>query len=131
MNKNIIPFRKYDRFKLTRGLVSPSGEVIEEDQVGFAFLKPGSKMFRIKLWVHPLNSYFLVQDDKSPLDEYQVLSIEEYKTQNGETKTNWNKVGRGCLIGNFIKFNIQFFAEDIFLCLFPEKSNHEEESVAI
>ncbi len=131
MNKNIIPFRKYDRFKLTRGLVSPSGEVIEEDQVGFAFLKPGSKMFRIKLWAHPLNIYFVVQDEKSQLDEYQVLSIEEYKTQNGETKTNWNKVGRGQLVGSFIKFNLQFFAEDIFLCLFPEKLNHEEESVAI
>lgn len=131
MNENIIPFRKYDRFKLTRGIISPRGEVIEEDQVGFAFLKLGSKMFRIKLWAHPLNSYSLVQDEKSPLDEYQVLSIEEYKTQNGETKTNWNKVGRGHLVGSFIKFNIQFFAEDIFLCLFPEKPNHEEESVAI
>lgn len=131
MNENIIPFRKYDRFKLTRGIISPRGEVIEEDQVGFAFLKPGSKMFRIKLWAHPLNSYFLLQDEKSPLDEYQVLSIEEYKPQNGETKTNWNKVGRGHLVGSFIKFNIQFFAEDIFLCLFPEKPNQEEESVAI
>lgn len=131
MSENIIPFKKYDRFKLIRAHVSPRGEIIEEDQVGFAFLKPGSKRFRIKLWTHPLNNYFLVQDERSNLDEYQVLSIEEYKTQNGELKTNWNKVGQGRLIGSFIKFNIQFFVEDIFLCLFPEKTNYEEESIAI
>lgn len=131
MNENIIPFRKYDRFKLTRGLVSPKGEVFEEDQVGFAFLKPGSKMFRLKIWAHPLNNYFLTQDEKSPLDDYQVLAIEEYKTQNGEIKSNWNKVGQGQLVGNFIKINIQFFAEHIFLCLFPEKAKEEEDSIAI
>lgn len=131
MSENIVPFRKYDRFKLTKGFITPKGEVIEEDQVGFAFLKPGSKMFRIKIWSQPLNSYFLVQDDKTPLDVYTVLAIEEYKSQSGEVKTNWNKVGLGYLIGNFIKINIHFFAEDVFLCLFPEKQNQEEDSIAI
>jgi len=129
MKDNIIPFRKYDRFTMTRGSVSPSGEVIERDPVGFAFLKPGSKMFRLKIWAFPNVSYFLTQDEKSELDQYQVLALEEYHSSNGELKSNWNKVGQGQVIGNFIQFKIHFFADDIFLCLFPQ--NEKEESIAI
>lgn len=129
MKDNIIQFRKYDRFPMSRGLVSSSGEVIEKDPVGFAFLKPGSKMFRLKIWAFPNVSYFLTQDENSDLDQYQVLALEEYHSSTGEIKSNWNKVGKGQLIGNFIKFNIQFFADEIYLCLFPE--SEKEESIAI
>lgn len=130
MNENIVPLRRYERFKLTRGMTR-NGEVFEKDPVGFAFLKPGSKMFKLKIWVHPETSYFLAQDEKSELDHYQVLALEEYRTPNGETKTNWNKVGNGQLVGNFIRFNIQFFADDIYLCLFPENQKHEDDALAI
>lgn len=129
MKDNIIPFRKYDRFTMTRGSVSSNGEVIEKEPIGFAFLKPGSKMFRLKIWAYPNVSYFLTQDEKSELDQYQVLALEEYHSSNGELKSNWNKVGQGHLVGNFIQFKIQFFADDIFLCLFPQ--NEKEESIAI
>lgn len=127
----ILNFRKYDRFPLTLGEVNLQGEIIEKKSVGFAFLKPGSKMFRLKIWAFPQVSYFLTQDETLDLDQYQVLAVEEYETALGETKTNWNQVGEGQLVGNFIRIRIQFFAEDIYLCLFPLTPEAKGELIAI
>lgn len=129
--EKILPFRKYDRFPLTTGAISQLGEVIERDPVGFAFLKPGSKMFRLKIWAFPEVNYFLAQDEREDLTGYQVLALEEYQASNGELKTNWNKVGEGKLAGNYIQLRIQFFADEIFLCLFPENQTHKEDALAI
>lgn len=131
MYENVIPFKKYDRFQLTLGTITNNGEVIEKDPVGFAFLKPGSKMFRLKIWAHPQVNYFLAQDDVLGFDHYQVLALEEYQTAQGDLKTNWNKVGKGQLVGNFIKISVQFFSDDFFLCLFPINENSKEANVAV
>ncbi len=109
MHDNVIPFKKYERYQLSLAAVTHDCEVIERDQVGFAFLKPGAKAFRLKLWALPNVTYFLVQDESKSLEYYQVLAIEKYQAANGEVKTNWNKVGTGILVGNFIMIKIQFF----------------------
>lgn len=131
MYEKIIPFRKYDRYPLTRGFRNHDGQVIEKDAVGFAFLKPGSKMFRLKIWVFPQENYFLAQSEAGTLTQYQVLALEEYQASDGETKTNWNKVGEGSLVGNLIHIRIQFFADDIFLCLFPENPDAKDNLIAL
>lgn len=40
---NVIPIRKTDHFGVYTGEVSSSGEIIEGESVGIAFLKNGSK----------------------------------------------------------------------------------------
>lgn len=129
MKDNIIPIRKSDKFGVYLGDVTDSGEIVEGESVGIAFLKPGSKKFRLKLWVLPSHQYFVVPDDKDDR-KYIVLSLEEYALPTGETKTSWNRIGYGNLVGNFIAIRIQLLSEQMFLCLFPEKSEPVEDSIA-
>jgi hypothetical protein len=131
MFKNIIPIKKYDRYPLSLASITSQGEIVEKEPVGFAFLKPGAKTFRLKVWAFPNNNYFLARDEEKGVSHYQVLALEEYQTASGELKSNWNIVGSGELIGNFIKIKIQFFSDEIFLCLFPLKSEAKEDVIAI
>lgn len=126
---NVIPIRKSDRFSVYLGDITSSGEVVEGESVGVAFLKPGSKKFRLKLFVFPSHQYFIVPDDRDDT-KYVVLSLEEYQLPTGETRTSWNRIGNGRLLGNFIVLRIQLLPENIFLCLFPEKSEPQEDHIA-
>tara|TARA_B110001454_G_C12723306_1_gene436429 strand:- start:38584 stop:38997 length:414 start_codon:yes stop_codon:yes gene_type:complete len=126
---NVIPIRKTDHFGVYTGDVLPSGEVIEGESVGIAFLKQGSKKFRLKLFVYPNNSYFVVPDDKDDA-KYIVLSLEEYQLSGGETRSHWNRIGEGKLTGSFIALRLQLIPEPLFLCLFPEKNIAEEDAIA-
>ena len=126
---NVIPIRKSDRFGVYLGEITSGGEVVEGESVGIAYLKPGSKKFRLKLFVFPSHQYFIVPDDKDDT-KYVVLSLEEYQLPTGETRTSWNRIGNGRLLGSFIVLRIQLLPENIFLCLFPEKSEPQEDHIA-
>lgn len=129
MNDNIIPIRKASKFGVYLGDVTPSGEIVEGESVGVAYLKPGSKNFRLKLWVMPSHQYFIMPDEKDE-KKYVVLSLEEYKLPNGEIKASWGRVGYGNLVGAFIAIRIQLLSEQIFLCLFPDKGEPMEDLLA-
>lgn len=126
---NVVPIRKSDRFGVYLGEVTSSGEVIEGESVGIALLKQGSKKFRLKLFVYPSHQYFIVPDEKDDT-KYIVLSLEEYRNQNGEVRKSWNRIGEGRLVGSFIALRIQLLPENIFLCLFPNKSVPQEDMIA-
>ncbi len=126
---NVIPIRKSDRFGVYLGEITSSGEVVEGESVGVAYLKPGSRKFRLKLFVFPNQQYFIVPDDQDDT-KYVVLSLEEYQLPTGEMRTSWNRIGNGRLLGSFIAIRIQLLPENIFLCLFPEKSEAQEDHIA-
>ncbi len=127
---NVIPIRKSDSYGVYVGEVTSSGEIIEGESVGIAFLKQGSKKFRLKLFLFPSHQYFVVPDEKDDT-KYIVLSLEEYQLPSGETRTSWNRIGEGRLVGSFIALRVQLLPENIFLCLFPDKSEAKEDSIAI
>ncbi|MGE3386022.1 MAG: hypothetical protein AB7K41_04775 [Bdellovibrionales bacterium] len=126
---NVIPIRKSDSFGVYLGEITSGGEVVEGECVGIAYLKPGSKKFRLKLFVFPSHQYFIMPDDKDDT-KYVVLSLEEYQLPTGETRTSWNRIGNGRLLGSFIVLRIQLLPENIFLCLFPEKNEPQEDHIA-
>jgi hypothetical protein len=127
---NVIPIRKSDNFGVYVGEVTSNGEIIEGESVGIAFLKQGSKKFRLKLFLFPNHQYFVVPDEKDDT-KYIVLSLEEYQLPSGENRTSWNRIGEGRLVGSFIALRVQLIPENIFLCLFPDKSEAKEDSIAI
>lgn len=126
---NVIPIRKSDFFGVYLGEITSGGDVIEGESVGVAFLKQGSKKFRLKLFVFPSHQYFIVPDEKDAT-KYVALSLEEYRNQNGELRKSWNRIGEGRLVGNFIALRIQLLPENIFLCLFPDKKAFQEDMIA-
>lgn len=127
---NVIPIRKSDSYGVYVGEVTSRGEIIEGESVGIAFLKQGSKKFRLKLFLFPSHQYFVVPDEKDDT-KYIVLSLEEYQLPSGETRTSWNRIGEGRLVGSFIALRVQLLPENIFLCLFPDKTEAKEDSIAI
>jgi hypothetical protein len=118
MNENVVPIRKTDRFGLFKGRIEENGEVVESEQVGFAYIKPGSKMFRLKLWMLNREQYFLATHDHDA-SRYDILSLDEYAVNN-EPRKSWHKIGEGEIIGVFIRLKFHLLGEDIFLSLFPE-----------
>ena len=126
---NVVPIRKSEKFGVYTGEITSSGEVIEGESIGVAFLKSGSKKFRLKLFTHPGTQYFILPDENSDT-KYVVLSLDEYQLPTGETKASWYRVGEGKLCGSFIALRIQLLPENIFLCLFPDRSEGMEDSIA-
>jgi len=116
---NVIPIRKADKFNLTTGLLNQDGSISESDQVGYAYLKPGGKTFRLKFWMFPKESYFLSRDDDSD-STYTILSVEDYLSSNLEPKTVWREIGKGYAMGNYIRLDFHLIKEEIYLCLFPD-----------
>lgn len=129
MKDNVIPLRRSEKFGVYLGDVTSSGEIVEGESVGIAFLKPGSKKFRLKLWSFPSHQYFVVPDDHDE-KKYIVLSLEEYQLSTGETKTSWNRIGYGNLVGAFIAIRIQLIADQVFLCLYPDRAEPSEDWIA-
>lgn len=116
--ENVLPFRKSDQFPVYRAEILPNGEVVESEQLGFAYLNPGSTLFRLKLWMFPKEEYFIgSNEDRSA---YRVLCPNESKTG-----TYWNEVGSGEVMGSFIRLKLHLIHQDIFVCLFPSKVSLE------
>ena len=116
-NKNVIQLRKSDQFNLSLADIDSTGEVVEREQIGFAYLKPTSRMFRLKLWMFSNEQYFLARHDSDP-SKYVILSLDEYQHPSGEIKTRWNQVGTGEVYRSFIRLRFYLFHEDLYLCLF-------------
>ncbi len=98
---NVIPIRKSDSYGVYVGEVTSSGEIIEGESVGIAFLKQGSKKFRLKLFLFPSHQYFVVPDEKDDT-KYIVLSLEEYPLSSGEIRTSWYIIFVWLFVGMFI-----------------------------
>lgn len=122
---NVIPIKKADRFFLVRGTMGPNEELVEYEKVGIAYLKPGAKTFRVKLWMFPSNQYFLTRENEST-SNYVILSLEEFQSQSQEIKTSWKKVGAGEFAGLHIKMKFNLLSEEVYLCLFPDEKQAEE-----
>lgn len=116
---NVIPIRKADKFNLTTGKINEDGSISVADQVGYAYLKPGGKTFRLKFWMFPKESYFLSRDVDSD-STYTILSVEDYLSSNLEPKTVWREIGKGYVMGNYIRLNFHLIKEEIYLSLFPD-----------
>jgi hypothetical protein len=130
MNKhNVIPIQKYSHFAVFTGLVGSTGEVTEQEQIGIAFIKEGSRMFRLKLWMWPNEQYFIASDDNDS-DKYRALSLDEYVATTGENRSRWNEIGVGQLTGCLIKISLTFPKQDIFINLYPGDARVEEERQA-
>lgn len=127
---NVIPIRKTDRFKLCKGHLTDEGDVEEYQSLGFAYLKPQGKTFRLKFWMFPKESFFLSRDENSEF-VYTILAIEEYTNQNNELITNWREIGKGYTLGNYIRLDFYLIKEEIYLCLYPEKQPNEEVNSAV
>ena len=125
MTENIISIRKTDQFYLCKGSVSKSGEVIEKERVGRAYLKPNATMFRLKLWMLPKGEYFLAREENGHF-QYLALCREEFEVSPEGHKNQWHKIGSGEVIGNFIRIRLHLLSEDIYLCLFPNEAKRAE-----
>jgi hypothetical protein len=127
---NVMPIKseklKSDRYSVYTAEVDANNQVIEQAKVGFAFIRPEGKVFRLKLWMFDKVQYFIspVQDDNI---RYDVLCLEEYLLSNGEVKTNWNKVGDGIYFGNYIKLSFHLLNTDIFVSLFPSHATNDDQ----
>ena len=130
MNDNVIPIKKPDRFGVYRASVMDSGEIVEKEQLGIAFFKPGSRLFRLKLWMFPSEQFFIAAQENDP-SKYSVLALDEYKTSSNETRTHWNKIGFGELQGCFIRLKLSLLNQEVFVSLFPQKAEEKELDEAV
>lgn len=123
---NVIPIKKTDRFILTTGKLHQDSFIEEKNQIGYAYLKPTSKTFRLKFWMFPKESFFMSRDNDSE-NVYTILSMEEFMTPALEPKTVWRVIGKGYVIGNYIRLDFYLFQEEIYLCLFPDLKAESQE----
>lgn len=122
---NVIALKKYSHFGVFLGSVSPTGEVIPSEQVGIAFIKQGSRMFRLKLWMFPNEQHFVASDDTDS-NKYRALALDEYVGSSGENRSRWNEVGKGELIGCFIRVRLALLNQDVFINLYPNEEIERE-----
>lgn len=111
---------KAERYKVCLAQLDPSGFVVEKEQVGFAFQKPGSTVFRLKLWMF-LNQQYFVIPNKEDQTKYNLYSLEEYISEGKEQKSFWNKVGEADLYGNYLRLKFNLLERHLFLSLFDDK----------
>lgn len=117
---NAINKSKSDRYKMFVGSLDENGYFVEKEQVGFAFRKPNSTSFKLKLWMHLSEQYYVVplREDQT---KYNIFSIDEYISESKELKSFWNKVGDAGLEGNYLKMNFYLLEQPIYLSLFEDK----------
>ncbi len=132
MNNNVIPMKdtdqnhdhkiesKTERFGVFTGELSAIGELKEKERIGSAYMKRGTKQFRLKLWLMNDTSYFVVTDHKDQ-SKYRIVIPEEFRFSNGETKTRWHQVGDGEVAGTYLKLKIYLLTEEFFLSMFPDR----------
>lgn len=64
--------------------------------------------------------YFVALNDDDPT-KYDLLSLEEYATRDGEEKSQWHRVGEGQYFGNYVKLKFHLLDRELYLSLFPNK----------
>ena len=119
--------QKSERFGVYRGELNHTGELTQKERIGSAYMKRGTKKFRLKLWFMGETSYFVLPDNKDPR-KYTIVIPSEYRFSNGESKTNWHRVGVGETAGTYLRLNIYLLSEDIFLSMFPDKFHMADNS---
>ncbi len=128
MNNNVIEMnqnnKKTERFGVFLGELNSTGELKEKERIGSAYMKRGTKQFRLKLWLMNGTSYFIVTDFKDQ-SKYRIVVPEEFHFSDGGAKTRWHQVGEGTVSGTYIKLKIYLLAEDFFLSMFPDKFQRE------
>jgi len=121
----VVPLKKIENYSVYIGDCDAAGELTEGENVGVAFLKNGSKSFRLKLYMWPAVQYFIVQSENEP-SKYTVLSLDEYKLASGESRTRWSKIGEGIYTGSFIRMTLPLLPKVLFLCLYPNEVAESE-----
>jgi hypothetical protein len=119
-DQNVLHLKKYSHFGVYLGSVTENGEVVPGEQVGVAFVKQGSRMFRMKLWMFPNEQHFVANDDTDS-NKYRALSLDEYVASTGETRARWNELGRGELLGCFIRVKLVLLNVHVFINLYPQE----------
>ena len=125
MSNNVIALPKTERFAVYCGELNLDGELKGKNRIGSAYMKPGAKKFRLKLWLMSDISYFVAPDDKDP-KKYVVLIPDQYRLPNGELRTSWHRIGVGEVTGTYIKIRIHLIATEIFLSMFPDSTRANE-----
>lgn len=124
-NENVVNFSskaKSDRYKVFVGQLDGNGYFVEKDQVGLAFRKENSSSFRLKLWMHLSEQYYIVPS-KEDQTKYNIYSIDEYISVSKELKSFWNKVGFADLEGNYLRMNFLLLSQPVYLSLFADKDS--------
>lgn len=129
MNENVVPFKKSERLGVFSSEITVKNEQMENQQLGFAYMKPHSRLLRLKLWMFPNEQYFIAPYEDDPT-KYTVLSLEEYQPTGQEARTVWNKVGSGELMDSFIRLTLNFPQQEIYVSLFPDKDEPKEQYAA-
>ncbi len=129
MKNKIIPIemgpQKYDVFNIFVGKIDDQNQIVEGDRVGVAFLKGKSKVFSLRLWTFDATKYFVAPCDEDST-KYEILSLEEYTSRDGELKSNWHKVGSGQYFGNYVKLKFHLLDRELYLSLFPNRKEPTE-----
>jgi hypothetical protein len=124
MSSKIVPInggpRKYEVFNIFVGRIDDQNQIVESERVGVAFLKGKSKVFSLRLWMFDSSKYFVAPSDEDST-KYDVLSLEEYTSRDGEERSNWRKVGSGQYFGNYLKLKFHLIDRELYLSLFPNQ----------
>ena len=125
--ENVIPLnagnKKYESFNVYGGVMDENTGLTNEKCVGVAFLKGGSKVFSLRLWMLTGQKYFVAPND-SDSTKYEILSLEEYTNRHGDARSNWRDVGSGRYVGNFVELKFSLLEKPVYLSLFPK--NHKQ-----
>lgn len=129
MSSRVIPIQsgpqKYEVFNIFVGRIDDQNQIVESDRVGVAFLKGKSKVFSLRLWMFDSTKYFVAPNDEDPT-KYDVLSLEEYISRDGEERANWRKVGHGQYFGNYVRLKFHLVERELYLSLFPNQKEPVE-----
>jgi hypothetical protein len=120
--------QKYEVFNIFTGSVDDQNQVVEGDRAGVAFLKGKSKIFTVRLWMFDSSKYFIAPHANDST-KYDLLSLEEYMSRDGEQRSQWHKVGQGKYFGNYIRLNFFLLNRDLYLSLFPNQKEPAEAAV--
>lgn len=124
MKNNVLPLQKFSHFAVHAAAVNSEGEHEPGEQIGIAFIEEGSRMFRLKLFMWPSEQYFIASEDTDS-KRYRALSLDEYTANSGETRSKWNEIGFGELVGCLIKIRLLFPQQTIFVNLYPRDARED------
>lgn len=121
----VLPFKNSKVLGVYIGVLDEFGNPFEGESVGLAFVRENRKKYRLKLFMFPQQSYFVSVDRDNPA-RLNILSVEDYKDNQGVEKTNWNTIGSGKLEFGNIQFSLQLYPTlNFYIPLFPNENEVE------